>query len=227
VFRAMAWKELREVRGVVLLAATIYLVLAMGSASKWDLSKLWNLSSTETNAAIEQEIDPGPFLTDGSADNFWWFAAVLAAGLGSWQTLGESVHGAWPFLLHRPAGRRWLMGMKMAVGLGLYLLGGAAVILALGIRSATPGVHPAPFFWWMTVRWWGVLSLMTVIYLTAFLIGIRSARWYGTRLLPLAAVPLFLWGVPESLLWRLLVVLLVDAALVRSILFSAQNRDYS
>ena len=39
----------------------------------------------------------------------------------------ESIRGTWPFLLHRPATRRWVVAVKFLVGLSLYLVTGAAI----------------------------------------------------------------------------------------------------
>ena len=50
-----------------------------------------------------------------------------------------------------------------------------------------PGKHASPFFWWMTATAWEAWGVIAIVYLAAFLAGIRPARWFGTRLLPLAA----------------------------------------
>lgn len=235
MFRAMVWKELRESRGIVLLAVVVYVLVAAGGAVEWNWDKLWD---HWTGMAIESpstSVDPGPFLTDASRQCFWWFSITLSAALGLWQTLGESIHGSWPFLLHRPTSRRWLIGTKLLVGLGLCVACGAAIIVTLGVRSSVPGTYAAPFFWWMTVPWWEILFRMTFVYLAAFLVSLRPARWYGTRLLPLVAVwglfyvvvDLLDYNLPNPFSWRLAIVLLVDAALIRTIFFVARTRDYA
>jgi hypothetical protein len=225
MFREMALKEWHETRGVVLLILIVY-VLQVADVSNWNWD--WQSgSSVIYDYSISNSLQkPMPFLDDGAASNYWWFVVAMAVAIGLRQTLGESVRGTWSFLLPRPMSRRWLIGAKLLTGLLLYFVCGSAVILFHGWRSATPGVYAAPFFWWMTVPWWETLLNMTVFYLSVFLVGIRPARWYGTRLLPL--VPLFVVAcVPFRSPVDPVFVLLADAALLRSIFFVAQTRDYS
>ena len=104
--------------------------------------------------------------------------------LGLRQTVGESIHGTWMFLLHRPVGWTRLIGVKLLVGVALYLVCGAAAILVYAWWAATPGTHASPFEWSMTVPTWKVWIVMPIVYLGgAFLSGMRPARWVGTRLL--------------------------------------------
>ncbi len=231
MFRAMAMKEFRDVRGIMLLILILYALQITGLPSiDWDWDSLWRQYgsgiSYDFNGPYSMSM---PFLDETAANGYWWIVVVTAVALGLRQTLSESARSTWLFLLHRPASRRWLIGMKLLVGLALYFIVGSAVILYHGWRSATPGVYPSPFFWWMTEPWWATLLDMTVVYFAVFLVGIRSARWHGTRLLPLAALFLLYYVLPESeqLVARLVVVLLTDAVLLRSIFFVAKNRDYA
>ena len=95
-----------------------------------------------------------------------------------------------------------------------------------------PGTHASPFFWWMTANAWVALGFIAIVYPAAFLTGLRPARWFGTRLLPLAAagplavapalfslVHLELLGIPAYLL--------VAACLVALIYCVARTRDFS
>jgi hypothetical protein len=124
--------------------------------------------------------------------------------------------------------------LKLLIGLMLYFICGAGVIVFHALRAATPGVHAAPFFWWMTVPWWQWLLLPPFLYLVVFLIGIRPARWYGTRLLPLV-LPLILAVASESYTVGppmptgivVFFVLLIDLAIIRSIFFVVRTRDYA
>ena len=107
--------------------------------------------------------------------------------LGLRQTVVESRRGTWLFLLHRPASLWRVLAAKLAVGGGLYLVCGAVAILSYAAWAAMPGKHASPFLWWMTARAWKAWGVIAIVYLAAFLAGIRPARWFGTRLLPLAA----------------------------------------
>lgn len=136
-----------------------------------------------------------PFLDNTAFAGFVTCAAVLAAALGFHQTMGESTRQTYLFLLHRPAPRRLVMSAKLAVGLCLLLaftLGPMLVYLAF---AAVPGMHASPFDWEFTYEWWWVVVLAAVFYLGAFLSGLRPARWFVSRLWPLAGTAALCGGV--------------------------------
>ncbi|MGD9126699.1 MAG: hypothetical protein PVH19_04900, partial [Planctomycetia bacterium] len=106
-----------------------------------------------------------PFVEDPFIGIFCGLAAAMAFLLGLWQTFGESLRGTYPFLLHRPAGRTWLMGVKLLVGLVTLMVVSAVPLLIYGLWAATPGTHASPFEWGMTVPTWGIWFVMPVLYL--------------------------------------------------------------
>jgi hypothetical protein len=173
-----------------------------------------------------------PFLDSSFLTSFCFVSVALAVALGLRQTAVESGRGTWLFLLHRPASLRSVLAAKLAVGVGLYLACGLVAILSYAAWAAMPGKHPSPFFWWMTADAWRAWGAITLVYLGAFLAGIRPARWFGTRLLPLAAAgPLaVVAAVPAFMFWSLLgtaVFLLLAACLLGLIQFTARTRDFS
>ncbi len=71
--------------------------------------------------------------------------------------------------------------------------------------------------------------LMPLAYLGAFASGIRPARWFGSRLLPLVSVAIpgiFLYILPHWWLIAFPLLLLVAAVLVSDILWEAETRDF-
>ena len=169
-----------------------------------------------------------------------YLADGLLASPWSWRLhwvcdkrLGESVAGTYPFLFHRPARRRWLIGMKLLVGMSVYLVCGPLAILVYGVWAATPGTHAGPFEWSMTVPYWLIWFGMTLLYLGAFLTGLRPGRWYGSRLLPLAAtVPAIFIVVTTAfvagkVLWPLLLTFIAGSWMIAMIFLVARTRDYS
>ena len=218
MFRAMAIKELRETRGIALLALAAFAVviwIQVTSLLKWNPRTL-------------------PFVGDGFMGGYVFVSGALAAALGLRQTLGESIVGTYPFLFHRPATRRWLIGVKLLVGLVAYLICGLAPILVYGMIAATPGVHASPFFWAMSTPAWLVWLSMTVVYFGAFLAGIRPGRWFFSRLFPLAGAGLaaftpgmLYFNLDYDIVASLTTVLPIDVVLVGLILFVARTRDYS
>ena len=84
----------------------------------------------------------------------------------------------------------------------------------------------------MTVPTWVSWLAMTILYFGAFHTAIRPGRWYGSRILPLAASVLATFAAAglayefEGTLWPCLIVLVVDVWLIAMILFAARTRDY-
>jgi ABC-type transport system involved in multi-copper enzyme maturation permease subunit len=228
VFKAMAIKELRETRGIALLALAVYGVSVVGAMTPAVSRNLVFLvfSSYPREGAT-------PFVNDSFVLKFYWISAAVAIALGMRQTVGESVRGTYPFLLHRPAERRLLIGTKLLVGMVVYLVCALLPLVIYSLWAATPGTHASPFEWSMTLPSWVGWIAMLTLYLGAFLSGIRSGRWYRSRLLPLAAaaLPVFVAMAMASDLWwcrwSCLIVLVMDIWMIATILFVVRTRDYS
>jgi ABC-type transport system involved in multi-copper enzyme maturation permease subunit len=227
MFRAMALKEFREIRGIALLALVAYGLLvaaAIDPASSLNLFSLFGSSGRS-----EMHV---PFVNDAFSGKFFMISVIFTIALGMRQTLGESIRGTYPFLLHRPADRRRLMATKLLVGTITCVICTAAPILLYGCWAATPGTHASPFEWSMTVPVWVGWFAMTLLYLGAFHSGVRPGRWYRSRLLPLAAAAFAAFAAAEIavelevVLWPCLIVLVVDVWLIAMILFAVQTRDY-
>ncbi len=221
MLRAIVIKELREIRGIALLIAAAYLYLAMVSANPRLLPFAQGAMFT-------------PFVhQDFFTIWFVWISLAVVIALGLRQTIGESVQGTYPFLFHRPSTRNRLMAAKLAVGSSIYLACGALAILAVGLWAAAPGTYHGPFEWSMTVQTWILWLATTVVYLGAFLVGVRPACWFGTRLFPLLAAGVLMFGVMMMYYltyWPWLAVALIltiDAGMVAVIVLVVRTRDYS
>jgi ABC-type transport system involved in multi-copper enzyme maturation permease subunit len=226
MLKALVLKELRETAWIALLALLADLALVANCAG-YNVLPFWPARN------VSQEI---PFLDLNSLTSFLpsfcIISVALAITLGLRQTVSESRRGTWLFLLHRPVSMGRVLAAKLAVGGGLYLVCGLITILSYAAWAAMPGKHPSPFLWWMTVPSWEAWGLIGIIYLAAFLAGLRPARWFGTRLLPLAAGGPILFAVLLAFVfsWTLLgigVYFLVAGCLVGLIHFTARTRDFS
>jgi hypothetical protein len=229
MFRAMVWKELRGIRGIALLALAVYALL---------LSSTVMPSATSGMPLVAffgggRDAPDVPFVYDNFLGHYCWISFLMAIAIGLQQTLSESGRGTYLLLLHRPARRRWLIGMKLFVGLATYLICGATPILVYGGWAAT---HAMLFEWSMTLTCWRLWFAMTLPYLGAFLTGIRPGRWYGSRLLPLLAIalPMFVSEVvladstrPSGPLWYCVALLVIDVWMIAAIFFVARTRDFS
>jgi hypothetical protein len=214
----MAIKELREIRGILAIALAVQLYLVAGAVNP-------------RLALRGMAIEVLPF----SEGFFGWFIIISGAtaiALGLRQTLGESIHGTYPFLFHRPASRRWLIGVKLLVGVAAYLATSVVSIVVYSLWAATPGNHASPFLWAMTVPTWVVWFALTILYFGAFLTGIRPGRWFLTRLLPLVASGFFTVMTMVAFFmcheWLcLILIVVVEAAMIAAILLVARTRDYA
>jgi hypothetical protein len=218
MFRAMTLKELREIGGILLLAlaAYVYPVTSfMGCA---------HLPWVDANAEVTI-----PFVRNDLIGAYEVISCLLAVALGFRQTLGESIGGTYPFLLHRPASRRWLLGMKLLTGATAFLVCAALPVLVCAIWAATPGTHPGPFEWSMTFDAWNAWWRPVILYFAAFLCGIRPSRWLGTRLAPMVAAGIVFALAnehPFSLLARSGLLLLANALMLMAICFVTRHRDF-
>lgn len=173
--QALLIKELRESAGLLAVA-----VLACGCF-------LATLTGFPTLPWQSGQVASLPFVTDGLSFALWLVGGALAILLGLKQTAWEAGFGTYAFLLHRPVPRWKVFALKIAFGVAALLLITGLFILAYAAWAATPGVHAAPFFWTMTLPAWKLWFALPLLYLGAFFSGIRPARWFGTKLAPLAA----------------------------------------
>jgi hypothetical protein len=215
--KALVLKELRESAGLIAVAV---LVAAYTLAGLTGVRLLPIQSGSGTQY---------PFVSDYS---FVFSLSMLAGGLavllGFKQSAWELWQGSYFFLLHRPVSRRTIFGVKLAVGLAVLLAISGAVIQLYAMWAATPGTHATPFFWSMTISAWQLWISFPMLYLGAFLSGIRPGRWFGSRLAPLAASGLLVILAAVVPWWwlSLTIVLVSCTAFVASIFQYVDIRDY-
>lgn len=220
MIRTLSWKESRE------LLPLVALTLAVQAAVFFLPSGLPFLGQSYGTA--EEGIVP--FVERGPIDWMLMLGGIAASAIGLWQTLWESGRGTFLFLLHRPAPRSALFRVKLAVGLIATLLVAGLPLAIYTLWAATPGTHASPFYWSMTVWAWLVWIRLPVIYLGAFLSGLRPGRWFGSRAFPLfaALAAIFLIAALEQFpLIAVAATLTVEACFLAIIYYVAASRDYS
>lgn len=219
--KALALKELREVFGIAAIALGCYLALVVNAMG----AKVF-----EWVPMMPQGATGVPFFDGSFVYPHMLISVVFAVALGFRQSAWEASRGTYLFLLHRPLRRETIFLVKLAVG-GTILLGCASLPIVLyGWWAAIPGHHPSPFEWWMTGLAWGLTFLLLPLYLGAFLSGLRPARWFGTRLLPLIGAPLLLIFLFQLPIWEpiaFLLPLVLSGLLIANICFVARVRDYA
>lgn len=222
--KALAWKELRDVFGITVIALAWYLAVTVSSmgAKVFD----WVPLMPNSTRGI-------PFFDGGFSEMHLLISAIFALALGFRQSAWESARGTYLFLLHRPLRRETVFSIKLAMGAAAFLLIASVPILLYAWWATLPGHHPGPFEWSMTGSAWRMMFLMLLLYLGAFLSGLRSARWFGTRLLPLIGA-LVILGVLYNMLpawgWWYLgfpLLLVLCGLLIANIWFVARVKDYA
>jgi ABC-type transport system involved in multi-copper enzyme maturation permease subunit len=223
---AIVKKELRETRVFAVLALGVYLIY---------LSKLTGHLGRPLSSILawvpgmNAEPPDAPFVQGQFVSILFFIGAALAITLGFRQSAWEPSQGTAQYLLHLPLTRRTIFLTKLATGISLLLGCTLAPILIYAIWAAMPATHAGPFEWSMTGTAFSVWLLTPLAYLGAFASGIRPARWFGSRLLPLFSVAVAGSIVAALSQWWLIalpLLLLVAAVLVSDILWEVETRDF-
>jgi hypothetical protein len=224
MIRALALKELRETAGFAILATLAYLSIVAGMVGMQPFARV-----------LRKQRDGVPFVDTEIMQLFTFVAIAFTLALGFRQAAWEANQGMYQYLLHRPLRRSVVFLTKLGVGIVMFIVCTAVPLLLYALWAATPGTHASPFEWAMTESAWRFCFGMPLIYLGAFLSGLRPGRWYGTRLLPLAgagALAAFLLLFPTVSIVRwpssfFIPVLLGSYALLTwAICYVAEARDY-
>jgi ABC-type transport system involved in multi-copper enzyme maturation permease subunit len=226
MLRALVTKELRETRLFAALALGLYFIYVSKLTGRWDrlLTPLVGWAP-----GMSSETPDIPFVEGNFLSVYVCIGVALAIALGFRQSAWEPSQGTALYLLHLPLRRRTIVVTKLLTGIGLLLVCTLLPILIYATWAASPRTHPGPFEWMMigaSIRIWLILPL---VYLAAFASGIRAARWFGSRLLPLpsVAVPATLvYGVAYWWLIGLPLLCLMAAVLVLVILWEIESRDF-
>lgn len=219
-------KELRETRAFAALALVLYLVYLSNLTGKGGPLLRALVSLIPGMSVTPADI---PFVQDNFNTMLCFIGVLLAIALGFRQSAWEPSQGTALYLLHLPLGRRTIVVTKLLTGIGILLVCTSLPILIYATWAALPRTHAGPFEWTMigaSIRIWLILPL---VYLGAFASGIRPARWFGSRLLPLPSV-----AVPATLVyavsyWWLIglpLLGLMAAVLVLVILWETETRDF-
>ncbi len=134
----------------------------------------------------------------------WWLrfgflVAAIASALGMSMSLDDGLRGTWAFALFRPVSRRAYIGAKLLVGGAVTLALSVLPVVVYSVWATTPGNVAAPFRWSLLQPAIEACGWSVVVFLGAFLSGIRPAKWWWSRLWPLATsvvLGILLWLVP-------------------------------
>lgn len=174
MLRALIWKEMREiwVIAAIGLAINYWIVVSamgfpMGFGSNPDSSPFGSNDSTIVSVSV--------------------ISCLCALILGWWQNHHEELRETRHFLYHRPVKQMRIIATKAIVGLAASLLIAVIPILHYTFWAATPGTHPSPFYWWMTVWFLACITAIPLLYLGGFLGGLAPNEFFGMRGLAMLA----------------------------------------
>ena len=222
---AIVAKELRELRMLAALALFVYGIYLSNLTGHWH----YQLRSLLGWLPGLGPLPDFPFVQDDFGMIHGFIGFSLAIALGFRQSVCEFLQGTAPYLLHRPMSRRAIILSKLLAGAGLLLACTVLPILVYGAWAAMPGTHPSPFEWSMAAPMVHNWLAMPLVYLGAFASGIRPARWFGSRLLPLIAVIPPAMMLPFFPRWPLIglpLLMLTIVAMISNILLEAKTRDF-
>ena len=117
---------------------------------------------------------------------------------------------------------------KLIAGLGLLLVSTGVPFVLYLIWACVGGIHSSPFEWQMAAPTFIGWASSAAVFLTAFLIGIREARWYGSRLWPAAPVVvlyLYFGQFQTNAIPAMGAIVLLTAALLGRNTVRGQQRD--
>jgi len=200
LFRSIVVKEIRE---RIKIAFVCLAVVAAGQLFSIGFQRVMSASGFEVDAS--PSVIPFTFFTIASA-----LAGLL---IGRAQIVGESRGDRWGFLAHRPVTRLTLFFGKTVAGLVLYVVATGVPLAFATAWYAAPGHRAMPYNASMALP--GVADLLCgiVYYFAALLIGMREAKWYGSRFLPLGgAVACTIATMYVSSFWAAAAVVLVGIA---------------
>lgn len=198
--RALIWKEIREqVKWAVLW------LIAVGLACSYALSAV-NVRDWDNVALLCSRLFYAVML----------FGATLGGLLlGLLQSLPEARPGRWAFLNHRPLARPRIFAAKVGGGLLLFVPAMGLPLLGSAIWVATPGNVAAPFDVRSVLPGVGALLTGIMFYFAGLLVGLRPARWWCSRGVPLVtAAAIAFAGVAVTEFWQAVLVNAVGIALL-------------
>ena len=221
MLKALAIKELRESLAIIGLGALAILWL-VGNLMGWPLTP-WMV--------FQQAATTIPFVGAGFEDFFIILGGALAIALGLKQGAGENSGNKYYYLLHRPISREMMISVKILFGFACLIFLTVVPLLVYADWAMTPGNHATPFFWEMTYSAWINCLALPSVYLGALLSGLRPARWFGSRLLPLLGTIVLVTMVLTSwseLGWVLGLIgfIAIDLVLLQLIVATTNYRDY-
>ncbi|MHC4212053.1 MAG: hypothetical protein ACYSWP_01645 [Planctomycetota bacterium] len=232
-FLALLKKELRECLPWIILAAVALLVigtLCLSYSGRYYTHRYKQWPSFdrfedggETNWQITRH---SPFFMVGPTLLITAIALGLILGIRQFW-LPFFTH-TWPFLFHRSLKRTTIMASKFTAA-AIGLIAACGINWAFMFRYANkPDFFPFPTFARVFWEGWVMIALGYMVYLATALTGLSSARWYTTKICPLAfAAAVFIVPIVQhQVSWALAIIAVVYLFFIMQIIELLQKREF-
>lgn len=113
-------------------------------------------------------------------------APLFGFALGYLQVIPERPRDRWAFLMHRPASPREIVAGKIAAGILLLTLALGVPLLLFALWISAPGHAAGPFDARVGLYAVALMASAWCCHLLAVISASRTARWYGSKLMPLS-----------------------------------------
>lgn len=173
---ALILKELRSLSRLIALALLV---------DAWLLCEWTGQSEFLIFRGSFTELSAFALVQPGYLTWFGFVLVVIASAIGLAMSLDDGLRGTWAFALFRPVSRRAYIGAKLLVGGAMTLTLSLLPVLVYSAWAATPGNVASPFRWSLLQPAIEACGWSVVVFLGAFLSGIRPAKWWWSRLWPL------------------------------------------
>jgi ABC-type transport system involved in multi-copper enzyme maturation permease subunit len=188
--RALIAKEIREHLAAPVLAFVVLAVLVAANTIKPANAELFSPTSFRMGPVgsylnYRDPTAPVPLVSGSFLGTYVVVACALAIVLGALMSWNEQLRHTWDFLIHRPVTRTRILLSKLLAGAVMYLLAVLVPLAWLSCWCAIPGNIPAPWTMSYVLRGLDTVTVGFLLFVASFLCGVRTARWYGTRFMPL------------------------------------------
>ena len=232
-FVALFKKELREAAPWIILAALAMLLICGGIiSSKIRYMSMGGGQIRYSHMQPGSEVRQYYLFTKSELSDCGPVILLVAAGLGmvlaARQFLVPIFLKTWSFTIHRSASPISILLSKTLTKVTALCLGVGAVWTVLFFWASKPGaVRYLPR---MVVLWegWLYVALGMVVYFAVAIISLSTARWYTTRIFPLAlALGIFILAVTQSsTVWFVGVTVLGLVILASQVVHALLNREF-
>jgi hypothetical protein len=225
-FLALLKKELRECLPWIILAALVILLWAglLLQSLAYRQANDWANKTFESRLTINMAHPP---LQDTGVILFMT-SIGLGLVLGLQQYWLPGFRGIWPFLLHRSISRKTLLIAKIAAGAIAFIISCGLIWTLLYFYSSRPGIFETPPAFKFYLEGWLLIFLGFAVYLATALSGLSTARWYTTKIFPLAFAFFVLLAVMGQwqLFWVIVITVIGMLIILAQMFDNFLNREF-